>query len=254
MSGPVGLELFINAFQSCKSQFVLIGGMATYLATEEAGLPFARTTRDLDIVLIVEALDLKFAKHFWSFIKAGAYENKMKGDDGRQFYRFSLPKTPGYPKEIELFSRKQNVLVDGEPGDISPIAFDDEVSSLSAILLDEDYYELIRKGLRDGICWADASTLIPLKAKAWLDLRQRSQGGLAIDSKKIRKHLRDVVLLLATMPENQKIAIPASIQGDIKQFLDQAGKEELDLKGLGYTRDVTYLQVLEQLRAVFLQN
>ncbi len=252
MAGPVGLELFQNTFRGHENQFVLIGGTATYLATEEAGLPLGRVTKDLDIVLIVEALDVNFAKSFWSFIKAGAYENKMKGDDGRQFYRFSQPQTSGYPKEIELFSRKQDILVDGEPGDITPITFDDEASSLSAILLDEDYYELIRRGLRDGVCWADASTLIPLKAKAWLDLRQRSEGGVAIDSKKIRKHLRDVVLLLATMPENQKIVVPASIQADINEFLVQAAKEAVDLKELGHAKSITYSQVLEQLRATFL--
>ena len=109
MARPVGLELFQNTFRGHENQFVLIGGTATYLATEEAGLPLGRVTKDLDIVLIVEALDVNFAKSFWSFIKAGAYENKMKGDDGRQFYRFSQPQTSGYPKEIELFSRKQDI-------------------------------------------------------------------------------------------------------------------------------------------------
>lgn len=252
MAVPAGLKLFQNTFRGYESQFILIGGMATYLATEEAGLSLGRTTKDLDIVLIVEALDVSFAKSFWGFIKAGGYENKMKGDDGRQFYRFSQPKTSEYPKEIELFSRKQDILLDGEPGDIAPIKFDDKVSSLSAILLDEGYYELIRRGLRDGMCWADAATLIPLKAKAWLDLRQRSENGATIDSKKIRKHLRDVILLLATMPETQKVSIPASIQADIHEFISQAAKEVVDLRELGHAKSTTYNQVLEQLRVTFL--
>jgi hypothetical protein len=55
--------------------------------------------------------------------------------------------------------------------------------SLSAILLDEAYYELIRTEheTRDGLCFATVRALIPLKARAWLDLTMRRERGEKID-------------------------------------------------------------------------
>jgi len=52
-----GLEKFRQHFRSFPGQYVLIGGAACDLLMEEAGLEF-RATKDLDIVLIVEALDV----------------------------------------------------------------------------------------------------------------------------------------------------------------------------------------------------
>ena len=76
---------------------------------------------------------------------------------------------------LELFARTDVDLCDAESG-LAPIHIDDEVSSLSAILLDEEYYRL----LIDNRTSATASQscrlkLIPFKAKAWLDLQQDEQ-------------------------------------------------------------------------------
>jgi hypothetical protein len=38
-----------------------------------AGLAF-RATKDLDIVLYVEALDAEFVRAFWDFVRGGGYE------------------------------------------------------------------------------------------------------------------------------------------------------------------------------------
>lgn len=69
-----GLELFKKHFASFNQNYSLIGGVACMLAFEKAGLSF-RATRDLDIVLFVEALDKSFATTFWDFIKKGNYES-----------------------------------------------------------------------------------------------------------------------------------------------------------------------------------
>ena len=57
-------------------------------------------------------------------------------------------------------------------------------SSLSAILLNDDYYSLIQnhKDVRDGLSFANATALIPLKANAWLNLSKRKAGGEKLDS------------------------------------------------------------------------
>lgn len=50
-----GLDVFRGHFAGYEDQYVLIGGTAATLAMAEAGLEF-RATKDLDIVLHIEAL------------------------------------------------------------------------------------------------------------------------------------------------------------------------------------------------------
>ena len=54
-----GLDYFRRHFASYSDRYVLIGGTACTLLMEDVGLNF-RATKDLDIVLHVEALDAKF--------------------------------------------------------------------------------------------------------------------------------------------------------------------------------------------------
>ena len=56
-----GLDLFREHFRSYADRYVLIGGAACDLAMGEAGLDF-RATKDLDIVLCLEAIDSKSIK------------------------------------------------------------------------------------------------------------------------------------------------------------------------------------------------
>lgn len=69
-----GIDRFRAHFADHEHQYVLIGGAACELLMDEAGLDF-RATKDLDIVLIVEALDPAFAESFWSFIEEGGYDS-----------------------------------------------------------------------------------------------------------------------------------------------------------------------------------
>jgi len=54
-----GLDLFREHFREYTDRYVLIGGTSCDLTMEEVGLPF-RATKDLDIVLCVEALENGF--------------------------------------------------------------------------------------------------------------------------------------------------------------------------------------------------
>ena len=74
-----GLDVFREHFAAHADQFVLIGGTAASLAMEEAGLEF-RATKDLDIVLHIEALSPSFGEVFWRFIEAGRYEIRPASD------------------------------------------------------------------------------------------------------------------------------------------------------------------------------
>ena len=100
-----GLDVFREHFAGHADQFVLIGGTAATLAMEEAGLEF-RATKDLDIVLHIEALSLSFGEVFWRFVEAGGYEIRQASDTGKPvFYRFQKPADDRFPVMLELFCR-----------------------------------------------------------------------------------------------------------------------------------------------------
>lgn len=104
-----GLDVFQSWFADYADQYVLIGGTAASLTMEEAGLAF-RATKDLDIVLHVEALTAAFGQAFWRFVDAGGYEIRQASDTGKPiFYRFQKPADDRYPAMVELFARAREL-------------------------------------------------------------------------------------------------------------------------------------------------
>lgn len=95
---------------------------------------------------------------------------------------------------LELFCRAPHGIKLAEGSHLTPIPIDEAVASLSAILLDDAYYEFILAGRKevDGLPWVGEDRLIPLKASAWLDLGERQAKGEHVDTKNIRKHANDV--------------------------------------------------------------
>jgi hypothetical protein len=102
----------------------------------DAGLAF-RATKDLDIVLYVEALAADFVRAFWEFVRAGGYEVQEKSTGEKQFYRFQKPTNADYPFMLELFSRQPDVLRVADGSHLTPLPVDEYASSLSAILLNK---------------------------------------------------------------------------------------------------------------------
>ncbi|OYT93736.1 MAG: hypothetical protein CFE43_02080 [Burkholderiales bacterium PBB3] len=206
---------------------------------EAAGLDF-RATKDLDVVLHVEALTPAFGETFWRFIEAGGYEIRQASDTGTPtFYRFQKPNDNSFPVMVELFSRVPDSLRPIERGQLTPIPFDEAVSSLSAILLDDTYYAFIVAGRREvnGLPWVGEDRLIPLKAVAWLDLSARKEQGQTVDAKTIRKHANDVLRLSQLLSPAKRILLDAKIAGDMRRFLDAAAADtSLDPKALGLGR------------------
>ena len=216
-----GLDVFRQYFTGHADQFVLIGGTAATLAMEEAGLEF-RATKDLDIVLHIEALKPEFAAVFWNFVEAGRYANREVSDSNKPvFYRFNKPADERFPAMLELFCRAPDGIKLAEGSHLTPIPIDEAVASLSAILLDDAYYEFILAGRRevDGLPWVGEDRLIPLKACAWLDLSERQAKGEKIDTKNIRKHANDVLRLSQLLAPDSRIAVAARIAEDLDRFL-----------------------------------
>ena len=104
-----GLDIFRMHFRDYADRYVLIGGTACDIAMTGSGLLF-RSTKDLDIVLCVEALDAAFVQAFWAFVRAGGYQVQERSSGQKQFYRFQKPMTEDYPFMLELFSRQPDVL------------------------------------------------------------------------------------------------------------------------------------------------
>lgn len=227
-----GLDKFKERFAGFEDQYVLIGGTATVLALDAAGIR-ARQTKDLDIVLSLEALTTEFERAFWSFIKDGGYEHRQSSEDKRIFYRFNKPADDSFPVMLELFSRAPEGITPPADVHLVPIPTDDEVYSLSAILLDSDYYAFLHqhKTVIDGVSVLAATGLIPLKAKAWLDLSERKAGGEPIDSKNIKKHRSDILNLYRLLTAETRVATPDSIKRDLSAFFEELAKENADVAG-----------------------
>ena len=233
-----GIDRFREWFRGYEDQYSIIGGTACDLLMSEDGMDF-RATKDIDLVLIVEAITPDFGRQFWQFVKDAGYEHRNKSTGLPQFYRFSHPSAAGYPFMIELFSRRSEAIILPEDAVLTPLPMEDDVSSLSAILLDDDYYELVRSGsvVVDGVNVLDAAYLIPFKAKAWLDLTQKKASGQSVDSKNIRKHKNDVFRLSALLTQQSNVVVTESVLADLRAFLVAMQEETVDLKQLGVIRD-----------------
>lgn len=140
-----GLDRFKSLFAKYTDQYILIGGTACDIAMESAGAGF-RSTKDLDIVLCVEAINEEFVLSFWDFIRDGQYHNQQKSTGKELFYRFYSPVDETFPYMLELFSRKPDALRYSGEAKLMPFPVSDEISSLSAILLDDAYYGFIHTG------------------------------------------------------------------------------------------------------------
>lgn len=227
-----GLSKFREYFSDYPDSYILIGGCACDLNLEQAALEY-RTTRDLDIVLCAEEHDRDFFQVFWRFVKDGRFKwEKSSGE--KTFYRFHSPGSEGFPSMLELFSRRLDELELSGDAHLTPIPVDDEISSLSAILLDDDYYHFLRNNriVRAGLSVASPAALIVLKAKAWMDLNLRRQNGEPVDSHNIRKHKGDIARLVQLLPE-EPLELPPNIRSDMKDFLIRFALEPINPKALG---------------------
>lgn len=246
-----GIEVFKEYFREYKDQYVLIGGGACDLIFDDVGADF-RATKDLDLVLIVEALTPEFGKRFWQFIHDGGYKNRAKSDKKPQFYRFDKPQRADFPFMLELFTRTGAVFNDIDYGCV-PIHLGEDISSLSAILMDDDYYSLLLQGktmIADVVILSHIY-LIPFKAKAWLDLSQRKASGVNIPERDIKKHKNDIVRLAAILTGNDRCRLSAGIKEDMRLFIARFKEEPIDPKSL-HIPGLESQDIVEVLQTVYL--
>jgi len=247
-----GIDRFRESFESFSDCYVIIGGTACDALMDEAGIEF-RATKDIDIVLLIEDINADFAQNIWNFIIAGNYQNFEKSSETKQYYRFMKPDKDDFPFMIEIFTRKPDLFQTNIDSKFTPLHFGNDISSLSAILLDEDYYYLLKsnKIVIGGISVAGTASLILLKAKAFIDLSKRKEEGDPIDSKDIKKHRNDVLRLSQLLSQDKRMSITGKLQSDFGEFIDALSDDvNIDLKQLGI-KNVSFKDVISRLKITF---
>lgn len=244
-----GLDIFAERFKAFQDNFIIVGGTACSLAMSDAGIDF-RTTNDIDMIIITEELSANFGKTFWKFIKDGGYEF-WKSEETTHFFRFLKPKKPTYPKMIELFSRKQDWVPADMVGKYIKIIMTDEISSLSAILLDDTYYRFLKEGAEivSGLPILKPIYLIVFKAKAHVDLNKKHSEGLHINERDLKKHKNDIFRLVQLLNPSDVIEVDERVKADMQNFFNLIEKENTNIDALKL--DYTKQEAIEILKHVF---
>ena len=166
------------------------------------------------------------------------------------FYRFTEPKS-GYPVMIELFSRKPGYHLDVEEG-IIPINIDEDTSSLSAILLNDDFYNFMLEGRKivAGVSVLAESYIIPFKMYAWLDLKRRKEAGEHVNERDYKKHKNDVFRLLQIVNTDEKVSVGGLVRESVEKFLEEIAKEQIRVEQLGIM--ITKEEAMELLKNIYL--
>lgn len=256
-----GLDKFREAFVEYSDNYVVIGGTACDINMTNTVVR-ARATHDIDMIVIVENMTEAFANRFWQFVREAGYRpERRKQEDGEppkyELYRF-LDGKDGYPEMIELLSRHPDVLGEPKGLTIEPIPTDEAVSSLSAIIMDDDYYHftVAHSLLTDGIRHADPAALIALKARAYLNLLTDRQNGKHVNTKDIKKHRSDVLKNVVIIAEDS-IEAPASIVACVREFVSSIRSEWAALASplsKSLAQDENFVNgLLDQLNELFIE-
>lgn len=219
-----GLDRFREYFLDFKDNYVIIGGTACSVILRNADMQ-PRATKDIDMILVVERMTPDFGRRFWAFIHDGDYEmRERKRDEGKEpvpeLFRFYKPRNDGFPYQIELLSRQPEVLSVPDGFHLTPIPVGEDISSLSAILMNEEFYHfaLEHSTMEDELHVADTIGLICLKMKAYLNLSEQEPPAHSSD---IRKHMSDVFKLMASGNAAEPVALSANMKKDAMAFVEK---------------------------------
>ena len=227
-----GLEVFRDWFATYPTRYVIIGGTACNLVLSQYGAP-ERATHDIDMVIVAEAFDKAFYQRFVSFIQQGGYQHRGKAN-AYVLYRFEHPSNEDFPPKIELLSKRPDYLV-GIETELGRFQTIDAAGSLSAILLDHAYYELLDQGIEiiEGIPVLGLHYLPVFKIHAWANLTDDRAEGKIVHSDEINKHRRDVLRLCALFEPNTRIQLPDEVLAEVKRFVDARPWDDAMMRNLG---------------------
>lgn len=109
-----------------------------------------KVTYDIDLVLL-SSNSKEITQRIKQYVKEGEYKIQTGSTDQYQYYRFIEPKKENFAKEIELFASNENMLELDEKQRIIPIDPEEGLYSLSAIMLDKEYFDTFLAHLEQDI-------------------------------------------------------------------------------------------------------
>ena len=133
-----------------------------------------------------------------------------------------------------MFSRKPDSVKLPDDAHLTPIPAGDRFSSLSAIILDDVFYDFVKENcqIKDDCSLLNIPGLICLKAKAYFELKERKTNNENISDKEIKKHRNDIFRLVPLLSQEEKIILPDRIKGIIIEFLNDVIDNPPDFSGL----------------------
>lgn len=245
-----GIETFRDYFGSYLDRYVIIGGTACNLVYSLYGAQ-ERATQDIDMIIVAEAFDREFYELFCRFVQEGGYEHRGK-TEGYQLYRFERPSAKGFPPKIELLSKRPDCL-EGIESTLGRFRTIDAGGSLSAIMLDDDYYALLGDGgidVIDGVPVLAHKFLPVFKIHAWANLSADKAAGREVHSDEINKHRRDVLRLCALFDPDTRIELPQAIAAEVEAFLDARPWDDNMMRNLRLP--MTADEMADHIRAIYL--
>ena len=116
---------------------------------------------------------------------------------------------------------------------------------------DPDFLEYNRVKVVDNICVLDADYLIPFKMYAWLNNKDdRDNNVRKVNSKDIKKHKKDVFLLMSLINPEIKIETSGSVRMVVSRFLLEIMEDSFQPKDINITRSKE--EMVEILRNIYL--
>jgi len=209
-----GLSHFEHYFRELKENYVVVGGFATIMLLDKEMDDHGKATYDIDLVLLTTT-SAQMADKIKSYVKEGAYTIQKGQKEEYQYFRFVEPKVDGFAKEIELFAAEEYGIELDEDQRIIPIDPEEGIYSLSAIMLDKEYFEMIKNNIVDieGVPCSNPQATILLKMSAMYDLSHRGD-------KKWKKHRRDILKLALLLTGEERIVLTGRMIEDVHFFIE----------------------------------
>lgn len=252
MARPHGFDHFCNYLKGLEEHYVIIGGGAASILMDDEGIEF-RATKDVDLVILTRSKELN--ARLIAYIADGGYKTREASKSEPRYYRFRSPENKDCPAMIEIFARNESTLELKDGQYIIPVK-EDSAEQLSAILLDDEYFELIKNNLvksESGIPLINAVANICLKARAHRELFDRRQAGdKTAEEKAIQKHLKDIWRLGATLGGNETVKLTGMPAKDITYAIDKLSVlSEDQFKQVVTTPGTSMKLVMDNLKKVF---
>ncbi|MFA6145028.1 MAG: hypothetical protein WCW84_11955 [Sulfurimonas sp.] len=215
-----GLSHFQQYCKDLEEMYVVVGGFATVMLLDEGlGDGHGKATHDIDLVLLTTS-SIEMSQRIKQYVQEGKYEIQKGNKDQYHYYRFVKPEIEGFAKEIELFASNENDLKLDDSQRIIPIDPEEGLYSLSAIMLDPEYFEMIKNNVTMSVvapCTNTQATIM-LKMSAFFDLNARNDN-------KWKKHRQDILKLSLLLTGEERLQMTGRMVEDFESFMTHLEKD-----------------------------